>query len=549
MGDPAPPAAESGRRIWPEALLAAALAVAALFATAPHIGLTWDEPAYIRAAEVYQAWFAELAADPAAALSEESVRIHWRFNAEHPPLDKVWSGFVWQALRGVTDDLTAHRGGNILLTGLLVAVLYLWLARTHGRTSAWIAVGALLTMPRFFFHAHLAALDVPATAAMVAVAYFFWSTSARPGWGSTIGFGLALGAALAFKSSALLLAPVLLAWTLLCRPRLSLLLRLGLGAGLAVGVFILLWPWLYHATLDRLLGHLRFLTTEHWAIPQWYLGRLHEQPPWHFPIVITLAVVPLTILVAAAWGGVRVVMGARAGSAGWLMLLGAAAPIALLALGANRVYDNERLLMPAFPFIAALAGIGMGWISARIGGAHSGGRRRVLRRAAGCSLVAILFLPQVFSGAALYPHLLSYYSLAVGGVRGAARLGLETTYWCDTYAAAVPFLNAQAPPRSRIWVQDYSADVLIYYQREARLRRDLQIIWPRDGLSVFVGRGAPTRPTELAQADYVLWQYRQSGLTPELARWLSERQPIHAVRRCGLSLMEIYRAGAAPSGP
>jgi len=40
----------------------------------------------------------------------------------------------------------------------------------------------------------------------------------------------------------------------------------------------------------------------------------------------------------------------------------------------------------------------------------------------------VLFAPHLTITAHMYPHLLSYYSEAVGGLRGATRLGLETTY-------------------------------------------------------------------------------------------------------------------------
>ena len=51
------------------AALLAVLSVVLLTATAPDMGLTWDEPTYIVAAERYMAWFGELFTNPAYALS------------------------------------------------------------------------------------------------------------------------------------------------------------------------------------------------------------------------------------------------------------------------------------------------------------------------------------------------------------------------------------------------------------------------------------------------------------------------------------------------
>ena len=78
------------------ATLLAVLSVVLLTATAPDMGLTWDEPTYIVAAERYMAWFGELFTNPAYALSPQGVTTYWTFNNEHPPMDKVcpaWSGW------------------------------------------------------------------------------------------------------------------------------------------------------------------------------------------------------------------------------------------------------------------------------------------------------------------------------------------------------------------------------------------------------------------------------------------------------------------------
>ncbi|MBC8505340.1 MAG: hypothetical protein ISR58_06820 [Anaerolineales bacterium] len=63
----------------------------------------------------------------------------------------------------------------------------------------------------------------------------------------------------------------------------------------------------------------------------------------------------------------------------------------------------------------------------------------------------------------LFPHLLSYYSFGVGGMRGAANLDLETTYWCESYLPAVEYINEHADPGDKVWVEAWSHDVLVYY--------------------------------------------------------------------------------------
>ena len=133
------------------------------------------------------------------------------------------------------------------------------------------------------------------------------------------------------------------------------------------------------------------------------------------------------------------------------------------------VYDSERLFMPTFPFLAALAGVGFEWpIRALRGLAQQQGKPWLTALAtAAAALVAVG--PPVIRAADLYPHLLSFYSAGIGGLRGALRAGLETTYWCETYAEALPYLNAHARPGGTVRVENCTHDVLLYYQRQGLL--------------------------------------------------------------------------------
>src|SRR5262249_33942057 len=157
------------------------------------IGLTWDEPVYTVAQRSYTTWLGQLLADPAAALSPEGIRRGWEVNHEHPPLDKLWSGLFHQLAQGRMAELTAHRLGNMLLVGLLVGLLYLMVAGSYGQRAGLLAAVALLSMPRFFFHAHLAALDVPAAFSFFFVISLFWHMRAPGGLKKDILVGLLLG--------------------------------------------------------------------------------------------------------------------------------------------------------------------------------------------------------------------------------------------------------------------------------------------------------------------------------------------------------------------
>ncbi|MBL8103723.1 MAG: hypothetical protein JNM02_14415, partial [Anaerolineales bacterium] len=56
-----------------------------LLVTAPNIGLTWDEPAYIAAARSYMKWYGQVFTNTEEAFNEEAITEAWMINNEHPP--------------------------------------------------------------------------------------------------------------------------------------------------------------------------------------------------------------------------------------------------------------------------------------------------------------------------------------------------------------------------------------------------------------------------------------------------------------------------------
>src|SRR5690242_4791106 len=200
---------------WGMSILLAIFVFVLLLTTAPDIGLTWDEPAYIAAARSYMDWYGQVFTDPKEAFSEGAITDAWQVNSEHPPLDKIWSGLVWSVVHNFTDDLMAHRMGNMLLVAVMAGLLYILVFDAYGQVAGLAAVGALLTMPRFFFHAHLSALDVPAAVSVFIVTFAFWKTMEYKKWTWGLALGLLWGLALATKINAVFVPITLGLWLLI----------------------------------------------------------------------------------------------------------------------------------------------------------------------------------------------------------------------------------------------------------------------------------------------------------------------------------------------
>jgi hypothetical protein len=232
------------------------------------------------------------------------------------------------------------------------------------------------------------------------------------------------------------------------------------------------------------------------------------------------------------------------GSLGVLFLLNALLPIIMLAIGKSMVYDNDRLMMPAFVFLAALAGVGLHWLLTQLSAALAARQQTHLTPYLTIGLLALAFIPQLVVAATFYPHLLSYYSASVGGLRGATALGLETTYWCETYNEALDFINANAEPGDAVWVDPYSNDVMTYYQIQGQLRDDIVILMPEWGSTVF-GDQALLRKANFAWADFIVLQYRQTGLIAGgngdgVLDWVVDDTPDIQVAHSGIPLVEVY---------
>lgn len=495
-----------------KAILISILFLVLLLATSSNIGLTWDEPAYIAASESYIKWYGEVFTNPSEAFTEESITLAWAPNKEHPPLNKIWSGLVWSVAKNFTYDLLAHRLGNMILVAILAGLLFFWIQDSYGQVAGFASVATLLTMPRFFFHAHLSALDVPTAFSIFVVTFLFWKTLDHKQWVWGLLLGLAWGLALATKINSVFIPITLVLWLLIFRRKLYLFIRLFIMGVTAIPVFFLAWPWLYHDTIERITEYILFITVDHWEIGQYYLGQFFMPPPWHFGFVMLWAVLPITLTILYFTGIISAGIARQDKGLSWLLFLSALTPILAIAIGQTMVYDNERLIMVSFPFLAGLAGIGFTYLTSRIEKLSTQLNNPNVTRSGIILLALMAFVPQIISMIRLYPHLLSYYGESVGGLRGATDLGLETTYWCESYQRSLRILNERAQPGDLVWVDPWSHDVMIYYQLHGYLRDDVLIMAPTSVPSV-LGVDAPIPVSRnMNEADWFVVQSRQTTL-------------------------------------
>ncbi len=306
--------------------------------------------------------------------------------------------------------------------GLLVWLVGAWAARMEGPVAGAAAAASVALVPRMFGHAHLAALDMFTALAVTAAAAAVASAEARSArWWRFALAGAVWGLAMLVRLHGVLMAVPVTAW-LVWRLRRRVLVPLA--AWLAAGILTLYaaWPWLWLAPW----GHLRLYLasgSQRQPIHVFYWAQVwaDREVPRHYAPVLFLLTLPAGLLVLGlvGWWARRRLARAPAGLA-LAELLGLFL-LAVFCLPGTPVYDGERLFLPVFPLWALGAGVGVRWLLE-----HP--RVQARRRLVG--LAATVGLALQGCGIVLYhPCQLSHYSLLVGGLAGAERLGFEVDYW------------------------------------------------------------------------------------------------------------------------
>jgi len=548
-----PPAMRRLERLLPASqrhrlALGVSLAVLVLAAaTAPAVGVSRDEGVYFAAAESYGRFWAEAVRSPSRALVLADQR--FAVNHEHPALAKQLYAATHALLSGGLglSHAQGYRFGAFLLAAFLTFVLSLLGHDLAGRAGALLAPGLFWLVPRHFYHAHPAVLDMPVTALWLATvfayrkclvgrddrrAYLRWSLAA----------GALFGATIAVKHNGWFLPPLLLVhWlathfaavrrgTLAERLR-ALPLAFACMAVLGPLILFATWPWLWHQPLGRLREYFAF-HLGHENYPWHYLGTVLREPPFPvlYPFVVTALTVPAAPLAAMAGGLAhslrRLVMAVRGtGDASIsdeaLLLANALFPMLIVAWPTVPHFGGVKHWLPAMPFLALLGARALAAAGRRLWPAHPA---LVTGAVAGLALV-----PAAWSVAHVHPFGTAAYNEIAGGAPGAASLGMQRQFWGDDMVAVLDAINAHAAPGARVWYQEASVTATWAYQRDGRLRSDLvRVEWPE-------------------VADISVWHYHQEFRDKEFSTWTHFRtaRPVAGAYLDEVPLVQVYaRAGA-----
>jgi hypothetical protein len=124
--------------------------------------------------------------------------------------------------------------------------------------------------------------------------------------------------------------------------------------------------------------------------------------------------------------------------------------------------------MTAMPYLAVLAGIGLGRLIPVLAGVLPAARAG-LRRAAPAALAVLVCLPAVVETRRSHPDGLSHYNLLAGGFAGGASLGMNRQFWGYSVLPMLDEINRDAPANRAMYWHDVIHDAVSMYKRDGLL--------------------------------------------------------------------------------
>jgi 4-amino-4-deoxy-L-arabinose transferase-like glycosyltransferase len=541
-------------------------------------GVMRDEGTYFDAARSYWGWFAGLGDAKNKSFTKKTITRYWRNNNEHPVFFKTLFALSWRYLgegprtvgpkekksSALLSSTAAFRAPAWLFTGIAVALIFLFGIRLEGRITGLTAALLYITIPRVFFHGQLACFDSGITTFWLLVVYAYFRSLDRARWG--IIAGLLFGFALATKHNAwfvpalLLIHYLVMVWPdVSLRPFRPPRAPLGFIAMAILGpiVFYAHWPWLWFDTFKHLKFYFNF-HLKHAYYNMEYLGVNWGPPPLpvSYPFGMTLFTVStLTLLLALAglWVFLRTPIltllsnWVRArppaydskfrypAKRSWLrpaqgldpkvgLLLGLNAlfPLFLIALPKTPIFGGTKHWMPAYPFIALLAGIALERIVRRVRAA------RPKLALVALALPFLVALPGAANIALTHPYGLSQYNALAGGPAGGADWGLNRQFWGFTPYKLFPWLNKNLKPGTRIYYHDINYSSYAHYRRQNELRSDLH--WAGHEQDGIRGSSAAMVMHELHFNKYDYWIWKAYG----------SPCPVKVLTLDGVPLVSVY---------
>jgi dolichyl-phosphate-mannose-protein mannosyltransferase len=458
--------------------------------TSQDYGVTWDEPPYFHASDLHINWLFDFSknlarGDVREGLRDETIKAAWHwnpYNVPHPPFSRIVSGIGKSISIPFLDKFSAYRMGPALFFATLVVVIYLWMKELFGRATGIFSAFALVLTPNLFGYAHIAVTDLPLATMWFLTTYCFWKGLTN--WKWSVALGIVWGLALSTKFPALLIPAPLVVWAHLFH-RDKYANNIFTMLFLAPVVMVATQPYLWHQPGMRILEFLyegisrAYRPETNYTI--YFLNQVYltNQLPWYYPFYIIGITMPEPLVALAALGLVAIPWLQEVRSAVLLFLANAAFIVIMALMPGAVLHDGVRQLISSLPFLVALAGVGYYALASWLVKAARRSEGLQPIRNLKTKVTTALFLLACFNPAVdlylVHPFQMSYYNRFVGGIRGAYKRGLETTYFMEAFTPRfLRALNEKLPKNATINAS-FANFMFEFYQKEGILRSDIRI--------------------------------------------------------------------------
>jgi len=289
---------------------------------------------------------------------------------------------------------------------------------------------------------------------------------------------------------------------------------------LSMPLFFALWPYLWYDTVDRFVWYANF-HIKHYGILMYYLGNIYSdpRPPWHAPMVMALVTTPLiTTFFSLISPFVYKWKNEKNRYAPLLLVsLSAAVSISALMFLPAPFYSGVKLFQPLFPFVAILAGVGLYYMLNQI---------TFIPHKYKYAPSVLFFIPVILSMVSLKHDHLSFYSSAIGGLKGAVKFGFERHYYDLYYIELADFFNKECKEkRCRVKFEPNGHE----YKHTSRLLKNSKLLTNN---FEYVSSGE----------DYFVLthEYRWKNY-PSLLKKYKNKKLVYILKREGIPLLNVYK--------
>lgn len=483
-------------------------------------GLSWDEAYYYEPSRSAARWLGKVLFSSKRPLSAAEIDAAWEEIRELPSFVKIVLGTSSLLFEKALGPLTALRLPAAIAFALTLLLIYSLMIGNYGRRAALAATLAYALTPPLFGHAHIGASESFTSLMTLATVVCFLKGLEKPRW--SVLLGIVFGLAMNTKINCAFLPLILLPWAHVFH-RQKYANNFFAMVFLSPIVMVATWPWLWHDTAQRLLEYFYFFAS-HQFTAVFYFGQKYNYgstlAPWHYPLVMMFYSVPPIILFFVLSGIASAIKDIRRSPVGALLLWGALITLGVAAMPNSPKYDGVRLFLTAFIFLMPLAGVGLSALCERLS------LDEFKRTKAAIIGIILIGVSGFFSVAASFPFNLSYFNIFAGGMRGAWKKGMETTYWGEAVNEDVLKALNELPKGARIKTLALHEKVFEYHQAWGNLRPDLQI-----------NRGEPPY-------DYHLLLVRKGFFArPEWCLFLTW-QRLKVFEHRGVPLVILFKTGA-----